>query len=1004
MTKLLLGKTLLLTGLILLMGQIAWSQDMIAKRSSLPEATTNKVTPVQSLIKGTVTSKADGDPLPGVSIVIKGTVQGTTTDLDGKYSLSAPEDATLQFSYIGFEVYEAQVLNQSVIDVAMVPDLEELEEVIIVGYTSQKKSEVTASVATIDADELTDVTSPNVSNLLQGKAAGVQVIQGSGQPGSSPSIRIRGITSMNGSVSPLWVVDGVIVHGVPNINPNEIASISVLKDASATALYGSRGANGVIVVTSKQAEEGKSSLTISSRIGSANFNNGNFKVMNSQQLYDYYLQFGNQDNIPDWFSEDVLANDFDWFANGTQTGLTQDHSLAFTAGTDKSKTYISLGYYDEKGTVKGYDYNRLSFRLNHDYQVNDKLVLKPKVNVNYTKNYNQQHSLYSMYTYLPWDNPYTADGEVINPKASGVDWYGRDESNYLYDLQWNYSKGQSYNMFSNFDFEYEILPNLRFISTNGVTLYYSDGMSYTDPKSISGEANNGQLYKSFAKRITTFTNQMVKYSKVFGSHSLNALVAYEYNDYKYESTGATGYGIVSGTEILDNTATPGNVSGTTNDYALQSLLFNFEYAFDDRYLAQFSIRRDGASNFGKNNQYGTFYSASAGWNIHNESFFDVDQIDQLKLRASYGAVGNRPSSLYPQYDLYSLSTTYDGFPATTPSQLGNDDLAWEKSYQTNIGLDTRIFNKVGLTLEYYNKNTSDLLYYVSLPSTSGYSGYWENIGGVQNKGFEALVSYDIFTGDQNTFSWTVSGNIGVNKNEVTELFEGQDIDRGVKVSQVGEDFNSWFMRKWLGVDPETGDPLWEVVDETTGETSVTTDYNAATKQIVGTASPDFYGGFSSSMSYKGISLSANFAFTKGGKIYNSSRELYDSDGAYPTYNQQELADGWSRWQEPGDVATHPRALFGGNNLSNKTSSRYLEDGSYLRLRNVRLGYAFPQNLIGNAGIRNLELYVSGDNLLTFTGYSGMDPEVGVNSSYGQGYSSSLYPVAKRLSLGLNLTF
>ncbi|UZR97162.1 SusC/RagA family TonB-linked outer membrane protein [Chondrinema litorale] len=1008
MIKFLLGKPLFLTGLIFLLARVGWSQDnssqeLFAKRSSIVEASTQQ-TPVQSLVRGTVTSQTEGEALPGVSIVIKGTTKGTTTDFDGKYSITASSGDVLQFSYIGFETQEIEVANQSVIDVDLDPDLEELDEIIIVGYSTQKKSEVTASVATIDSKELTDVTSPNVSNLLQGKAAGVQVIQGSGQPGASPSIRIRGITSMNGSVSPLWVVDGVIVHGTPNLNPNEIASISVLKDASATALYGSRGANGVIVVTSKQAEEGTSNLSISARTGFANFNNGNFEVMNSQQLYDYYNSFGNQDNIPDWFSSDLLNSDYNWFENGTQTSLTQDYSIAYSAGTDKTKTYISLNYYDEKGTVKGYDYDRLSFRLNHDYQVNDKLTLKPKVTVNYSKSNNRQHSLYSMYTYLPWDKPYNDAGEVINPKASGVDWYGRDESNYLYDLQWNYSKSRTLNMFTNADFEYEIIPNLSFISTNGVTVYYDDGMSYTDPQSISGEANNGSLYKSTAKRITSFTNQMLRYSKMFGSHSINALAAYEYNDYKYESSAATGYGIVSGTEILDNTATPGSVSGTTNDYALQSYLFNVDYNYDERYMAQFSIRRDGASNFGKDNQYGTFFSVSAGWNIHEETFFNVEQIDQLKLRASYGAVGNRPSSLYPQYDLYSLSNTYDGYPATTPSQLGNDDLAWEKSYQTNIALDTRLYNRVGLTVEYYNKNTSDLLYYVSLPSTSGYSGYWENIGGVQNKGFEAMVSFDIFNGESNAFAWTVNANIGVNRNEVTELFEDEDIDRTVKISRVGEDFNSWYMRKWLGVDPDNGDPLWEIVDETTGERSATNDYNAATKQIVGTASPDFYGGFSSSMSYKGISLSANFAFTKGGQIYNSSRELYDSDGAYPTYNQQVLTDDWSRWEQPGDVATHPRALYGGNNLSNKTSSRYLEDASYLRLRNIRLGYSLPQKWIQSAGIRNFEFYVSGDNLLTFTGYSGKDPEVGVNSSYGEGYSSTLYPVAKRVSLGLNLSF
>src|SRR5690606_37881487 len=405
---------------------------------------------------------------------------------------------------------------------------------------------------------------------------------------------------------------------------------------------------------------------------------------------------------------------------------------------------------------------------------------------------------------------------------------------------------------------------------------------------------------------------------------------YEYNDYVYDDFSATGSGIVPGTDILNNAARPKSVGGFKNEYALQSFLFNANYGYDDRYMTQFSIRRDGASNFGENNQYGTFYSASLGWNIHNESFFNIAAIDELKLRVSYGAVGNRPSSLYPQYDLYNLSNTYNGIPVTTPSQLGNADVGWEKSYQTNIGFDAYLFNRVGLTFDYYIKDTSDLLYFIAIPDVTGYSGYWENIGGVKNDGFELFVDADIIRNQD--FQWNLNFNIGINNNQVTELYEGEPIIKGNKRLDIGKDIDTWFMRKWAGVDSQNGDPLWEVVDHDTGEVTTTNNWNDATQQEVGTSTPDYYGGIGTSFTYKVISLWANFAYSKGNEIYNYNRELYDADGAYPTYNQQVLAEGWSRWQAPGDIATHPKPTYGGNNLSNNTSSRYLEDGSFLRMR------------------------------------------------------------------------
>lgn len=863
-----------------------------------------------------------------------------------------------------------------------------------------KKSDVTASVATVESKDLNRVAAPNVSTLLQGKASGVQIVQSTGRPGANSDVRIRGVASTGGNTSPLWVVDGVIMHGTPNINPHEIESVSVLKDASATALYGSRGANGVIQVTTRSGQRGVTSVSISTRTGFSDFSMGNFKLMNSQQLYDYYQMFGNPDRIPSGITADVTANDFNWLKNGTQTGITQDHNITLTGGGEKSRTFFTLGYYNETGSVKGYEYDRVSFRLNHDYNVSEKFILKPKISANYNKYSDRQHSLYDMYLNMPWDNPYNSDGSLINPQASGFSgkWYGRDNRNYLYNLQYNYGKSNEFNLMGNFDFEFSILPKLKFISTNSTTLYYSDGLTYVDPKSTAGVATRGQLSKSNAKRYTNLTNQTLKYSDVFGAHSLNAQLAYEFNNYKYQDDSATGEGIVAGSQILGNTSKPRTIGGTANDYALQSLFLTADYAYGGKYVVEGSVRRDGASNFGLNTKYGMFYSGSVAWNVHEEAFFKNDIVNVLKLRASYGSLGNRPSSLYPQYELYGLGYTYNAAPAIVPSQLGNEDLEWEKSYQTNFGLDVRVFDRLSLTLEYYIKNTSDLLYFVTLPATVGYTGYWENIGGIRNKGFEANFSWDAFR-KENGFNLTVGGNIGVNRNEITEVYNDNSVIRSTKITKVGEDFNSWYMRKWAGVDPATGNPLWEVVNPTTGEISTTTNYNQATLQIVGTSSPDFFGGFFLNGSYKQFNFGADFTFSKGGLVYNASRELFDSEGAYPTYNQMQLADGWSRWQQAGDVATHPRALYGGNNNSNKTSSRYLEDGSYLRLRNVRVGYTLPEDVTQKLRMKMFEIYASFDNLWTTTKYSGTDPEGGID-----GVISSQYPISKKMSIGLNLTF
>jgi TonB-linked SusC/RagA family outer membrane protein len=949
----------------------------------------------EKLVTGTVLDET-ATPLPGASVVVKGTSTGVSTDFDGNYGIRVSVNDILVVSYIGYISQEVVVGAGTTINVTLEPSVSNLDEVVVMAYGTQKREAITSSVATVNAEELKDVTTPDVSSMLQGKAAGVQVSASSGAPGAVPDILIRGAASLNGSIVPLWVVDGVIQHTAPVLNPNDVASISVLKDASATSLYGSRGANGVIIVTTKRGQTGKGEITIGTRVAMNQFNTGNFEVMDSQQLYDYHTQFANSQP---WFSPELLGRDYDWIEGGTQTGIVKDHTISFTAGGEKLSLFISGGIYTETGTIKGTELDRYTYRMNLDYQMTDKLKIMPKLSFSFDENDHQaQHPTYELYLNLPWDIPFDDEGNPVNAQESS-NWLGRDQRNYFYDLQWNYSSNKTFNMSANFDVEYQLLPNLLYRSTNNFTLYDYRSKSYTDPRSISGEATNGSLSEYAARRFTRLSTQMLEYRIDFGIHSLTALAGYEYNDYEYEDFGATGQGLIAGSEVMDVTTEPGSINGFMNDYALQSFFGAADYAYSNRYFAKASLRRDGASNFGLDNQYGIFYAFGAGWNIHNEDFFNTGAINELKLRASYGSVGNRPSSLYPYQGTYRLNTQYNAIPAAVLDQFGNPDLGWEKSYETNLALDTRIFNTVGATFEYYNKNTSDLLYFVNLPDITGFNGYWENVGGLKNSGFEVALSADIVQTEN--FNWNLGFNIGVNKNEITELFDGQtEIPRGTKIFKVGEDSNSWYIRKWIGVDPANGDPLWEVRGPDTGEITQTNNWNEATLQIAGTSTPDYIGGFNTGITYKNLSLNANFNFSKGGTIYNSSRELFDSDGFYPTFNQQVLDNGWTRWENPGDIATHPRPVEGGNNNSNKPSSRYLEDASYLRMRNVTLSYSLSTETLKRLGMGSMNLYISGDNLFTITDYTGVDPAVAGLS----GSASLSYPIPKRIVMGLNLSF
>lgn len=968
-------------------------------------------------VSGTIVDAVTGEPVIGANVLVKGTTNGTSTDFDGKFSLEAPAGVTLVVSYIGYLNHEVKATNAPM-TIRIKEDTQNLEEVVVVGYGVQKKESLTGAMQVVTSEKLNNVTTPAVENMLTGKAPGVYVSPGSGEPGATGKVVIRGKSTVNGSTDPLWVIDGVIVgSSAGSLNPADIESMSILKDAASTAIYGSQGANGVIVVTTKKGKAGKATINASIKMGVSQLSQGHLDMMDGAELYDYYKSFANQEkiNFPRW-NENLRNSNYDWFKENTKLGFAQDYNISASGGSEKIRTYVSVGYYDENGAVKDFNYKRYNFRFNVDYQVTDWLKLKPLVSAARYDKMDQQIGVGNFYAMMPWDSPYDDEGNLKGPDTPIEGWVNTHGGNDLYDLQTNYVKSTGYEFMGNFDFDIKFTDWLSFSSVNNYRYSNSLRNEYTDPESAGGLATNGILDEYRIENYRVYSNQLLRFNKVFGLHSVNALAAYEWNTYTGTTQESQKSGFSSGFEVFDAAAVPRKIAGSQSEWAVQSFLLNANYAYDNKYLFQASFRRDGASNFGDDAKYGNFFSLSGGWNINREAFFTADWVDQLKLRVSYGSVGNRPTALYPQYALYSAEK-YNENPGGLIFQVANPDLTWEKTFTTGVGIDATFFNRFNITVDYYNKNTSNLLYEVPVPAVTGVDKTWRNVGSVKNNGFEVSLGAQILK-DMKNWNWRIDANLGLNRNKVSELYGGKTeiitdtgsgfVDDANKILKPGYDVDTWYMTEWAGVDPETGQGQWFTTDED-GNRVKTFDYGEASKHKVncGSYTPDFFGGFSTDLSWKNIDMSAMFSYSVGGKIYNYSRFEYDSDGAYVDRNQMNLKDGWTRWEKPGDIATHPQAIYGNNTNSNRGSSRLLEDGSYLKMKSLSIGYnlALPK-----WHISNVRIYFSGENLFTITGFSGIDPELPVtvtNAKAGNtkitGVASSVYPQTRKFMFGLNIT-
>lgn len=984
-------------------------------------------------IKGCITDANNKEPLMGATITLDGGKTGAVTDLDGNYTLIVPAGTKqITVSYIGYIAKTVQ-LNGDVINITLDSNDRQLGEVVVVGYGTARKSDLTGSVATVSAKDFNKGSISSPEQLINGKVSGVQIMSNSGSATSGSTIRVRGGASLNASNDPLIVVDGVPlelggISGADNflsmINPQDIESMTVLKDAASTAIYGSEGANGVVVVTTKQAKHEKMSISLSAKAGLSTLNRGNLEMMDGAEFYDYYKSFQNVEsvNFPRW-NEDLRNSNFDWFKLAKKTGSTQDYNLTLNGGSQNIQSMFTLGYFKEEGAVKGYDMNRYSTRIKVVYKPYEWLTIKPNISGSRTNDKDKQYSVGAMYSMMPWDSPYDENGNLVPNYYAG--WVNSKATNYLNDLAaGDYSTSTTYDLSGGLDFDIQIAPWLTFSSVNNYSYYNSQTHGYYDPKSSSGEGVNGRTTEYNYTSTRRYTNQLLRFKKSWGKHNVNALLAYEFNDYEMKYTDVYATGFISGFEDFMTAAKPEMANGYRTAWAKQSYFTQWRYDYDSRYYGELSLRRDGRSNFGSNNRYGNFFSVSGAWNINNESWFKADWVDQLKLRAAFGSVGNVPTSLYPSYSLYSVGATYNENPGALISQIGNKDLTWEKTYTTGVGVDASFWqNRLHATLDYYIKNTSNILYQVPVTGLVGVTSIWKNIGKMRNTGIEFTVGGDIIR--TKDLTWNVTANISHNSNELRDLYKQRDangnyvvkpvlISDGTSIAgtaqrilEIGEPVDTYYMKEWAGVNPEDGKPQW-YMDDANGNKVVTDSYSKASYYKCGKASPDVYGSFSTSLFYKNFDLQANFGYSLGGQIYSYYRQEFDSDGAYAgDRNQMKLQKGWSRWEKPGDIATHPRAMYNNQDKGNLASSRYLESSDYLKLRSLTLGYNFD---LKKYGIQTLRLSVSGENLFTITDYSGVDPELpagtndkGVLSVTNTG-GTSVYPAVRKFMLGVNLTF
>ncbi|MFT6865223.1 MAG: TonB-linked SusC/RagA family outer membrane protein [Cyclobacteriaceae bacterium] len=970
----------------------------------------------QQEISGSVYSSDNLEPLIGATIFVKESQMGVVTDIDGNFRLTASPEDVLMISYVGFKSKEIPVGNNTQLNISLDLDMSELNEVIVMGYSSKSQKELSASVVTIKADKLQSVTSSNIQTMLQGQAAGVTVSSSSGAPGATADIRIRGITSINNDKPPLIVVDGIIGG---NYVPNDVETLTVLKDAAAIGLYGSSGAAGVIIITTKSGS-GQPSMSFSSSVGIKEVVTGNFEMMNGAELYDAQRDMWGESNLVSFLNnrpEYLEDRNFNWLDAAFDKALIQNYSLAMSGSTKGVSYGFSMDYFNEDGTFIKTDYERLNLRGNLKFDITDKLRVQTDINTQWSRNNFHHYSWFEdAFWNMPWDNPYSADGELYGPRyvtSNSNEWIGQFRRSFLYSAEYDELKYADNSLVWSTSFTYDITSWLSLETRTRLSRYTGQTNEYYSPLTDFGLAFNGVVTQNRSEGQGVLSTHFLRFNKSFGKHDLGGFIAHEGGIYQENNLSFGGRNLSSQTVKVPSGASMINEwSGTNVEDRGISYIGEANYGFDTKYFATAYFRRDGSSRFAENKQFGNFYGGSLAWLMSEESFLNsISAIDQLKLRASYGTMGNSDIARFLSLPTYNITRQYNGQPGGEPNNPANPNLGWESTEMINAGIDLSIFNDLTINLDVYQKLVEGMLLDNPLPFSSGYERRTENIGDMRNRGLEMALSYDKVFGN---FRYSGNFNISFNKNEILKITDILDEQPQIggnlqQLNKVGEEAFMWYMPKWLGVDTETGGPMWEVISKDTNgnETrSVTNNYNEATFQPIASALPEYTGGFRNSLSYKDLTLTFLFTFQGGNHIYHETRFFVDSDGANTGINLMKPQDDWVRWEKPGDVATHPQYKRGGNNGAHQHSSRYIEKGDYIRLRNVSLSYNIPSNLLDVVNIKSATLSLRADNLMTWTNFSGMDPDIGLNKqAYAlPGVSSLKYPISRQFLVGLNVNF
>ncbi len=973
-------------------------------------------------IKGKV-SDNDGSPVAGASVIVKGTNVGTLSDEKGAYAITAKSsNDILVFSFIGFLREEVKVGDQTSINVTLVPDITALGNVVVMGYSEKKKTEITSAVSVLNGDAMKDVVAPDMTTMLQGKVAGVQISAASGQPGQAAEIRIRGTSTFTGNGLPLYVIDGIPAgQQDPGIDPNMIESVTILKDAGATGMFGSKANSGVIVITTKKGHSAKTLFEFSTSFGIKVPEFNNFAMMNTAELKAYrkdayinrdgtFNDVGYAREWPDTLNTSL--RNFDWLHAVYKQSNIQTYSLSASGMTDKFNYYIGASYYDEGGTFVTTGFKKISLRSNNTYHFSDRITLTGNIEVNaYKQRINDWEGVTYSIQNLPTDNPYDATGKLIRA-ADVPTWKSRWGYN---GLQYIYNSEFGTNHIDNMidlGLTAKILPWLSFSSNNRLSYYSSWNYAIQYPTADFDLYGIGQNQQTTDYGVSAGSTDLLKFNYTLGNHNISGLIGGEFG-YSYDEIGFGGMGqkMLEGYSSFSTLALPKTLQGYSVEQAGESFISQVNYNFREKYFLSGSYRIDADSRFAPNKRVAAFPTISGSWLLSKEDFLkQVSLIDNLKIRASFGLTGNNnigPNLYLAKYD---LSQKYNNNTGANPNQLANPNLTWEKTSQADLGFDLDLLRRFEISFDYYHKKTIDLLIPLAQVLSTGYESAWTNFGKVYNNGVELDLSAKVF--DQKDFSWKIDFNISKNTNKVGGVGNykiQENIDNNISCNIDGEPVWSMFGPKWMGVDPATGACLWEHIEyDANGKIisrSNTQRYVDATPQIIGNPWPDFQGGLNTALRFRFVTLNANLSFSKGADVYNKLREQFDNDGKEPFLNQQKFINGWSRWEKAGDMATHP--LFKATNIgsSNSFSSRYIEDGSYIKLRNISISFDLPIKW-SHGALEAVQLTFSGNNLFTWTRYSGIDPEASLaNTGWSlPGVSSYVYPLSKQFLASLHVKF